>query len=108
MHISEIQSLAAQMTEADIAALIRAKAGDKVEGHEVQSVFFNSFRFENKGRIEPVESVAIKANDVWGHGDNFAGAIKQLSNQLTNPSQSAAELRAYAQRLLADAEKLAS
>ena len=97
----EIAALAPQLTEADIAAILHAKAGGQVNGVPIQHVIFSAYSF--------AINVTLSADhNTHGFASTFAEARHVLELKTTNPETRAKELRAHAEELLAEAAKLSA
>lgn len=100
--LEQIAALAAQLNEADLAAIIRAKVPAKVAGHEIKNVWFYSDIYG--GRVE--HSVTLFACGKNVSACTFDGAVLALSAAIGDPMKLAADKREQAERLLAEAAKL--
>lgn len=98
----QIAALAAQLSERDIGAIIRAKVPAKIAGHEVKNVWFYSDTYG--GRTE--HSVTLFAAGKNVSAPTFSKAVAELEHSIGDPIKLAAEKRSLAEELLAEAAKL--
>lgn len=98
----QIAALAAELNEADIAAIMRAKAPATINGLAVESVWLHVFLHEGESCLD----CTLFAGGDNDNGKTFADAERALARRISNASDRAAKKRAEAAKLLAEAASI--
>lgn len=105
MSPDRITALAAELTEADIAAIIRAKVPETIKGRAITHASVQWADYGDKLGVLP--SVTVHAGRACAPCvPTFAIAIEMIERELPGPAEEAQQLRAKAAKLLADAAGL--
>ena len=101
----QIAALAAELSEADIGELIRAKVPAKIKGRDVTSVYvsWSDYGFP----VGKCTSVSIHVGKQCAVCvPTFARAVEIVGEQLLDPRSEANDLRSQAAKLIAEAAKI--